>query len=159
MRNITYMYNVGDVVELKLKHQANLLLPNGEVVFATRVKIEECRDYNGPCYKFEGVHGFYKEACINQRLVVASVNSACRDEAEGGYTLQDPLPSCDTRDSGEPEKDLKWNEAKWVEALFQRGEYHCSKCGGFALHKSDGTENPTSFCPHCGKKMINWEEV
>ena len=71
MRKITYKYNTGDVVELKLKHQANLLLPNGEVVLATRVKIEERRDYNGPCYKFEGVQGFYKEACINQRITVA----------------------------------------------------------------------------------------
>jgi rubrerythrin len=51
-------------------------------------------------------------------------------------------------------KELKDTKAHW-ELVFMPEEYNCSVCGGFALHKSDGTEVLSKFCPHCGKYMTN----
>jgi hypothetical protein len=49
------------------------------------------------------------------------------------------------------------NKAFWKESCMP-GEYMCSNCSCFAMHKSDGTESPTKFCPHCGELMTNWED-
>ena len=66
MRNITYKYNVGDCVVLKPRHAICVdICPDGSLIKIYRVKIAERRDYNGPAYRFEGVYGFFKEACIN----------------------------------------------------------------------------------------------
>ena len=53
-----------------------------------------------------------------------------------------------------PPQELKDTQAEW-RLTFMPGEYNCSNCGGFALHRSDGTEVLSKFCPHCGKRMIN----
>jgi hypothetical protein len=157
MRNITYKYNVGDIVALKPNHYYEAEI-NGTKVLVTAAEIVERKDYNGPCYALGGSGCFWKEACF-AGLAMELKNRLYSYEGAEVYTDLPTELSCDTESSGESEKDLKWNEAKWVEALFQRGEYYCSRCGGFALHKSDGTENPTPFCPHCGKTMINFEEA
>ena len=159
MSIIHYRYNVGDIVKFKVRFHPSASCGLKERAGTTAKIAGRALPYNDrPHYYLEGEEAIFPETCF-AGLAAEPVNSVCREEAAGANTLQGHMPSCDTRDSEEPENELKWNEAKWVEALFQRGEYHCSKCGGFALHKSDGTENPTSFCPHCGKKMINWEEV
>jgi hypothetical protein len=79
MRNITYKYSVGDIVELKPKHYIEQHIGNEEVVYLKTVKIIVKKDYCGPCYKFEGVPGFYKEACI-KRLIEAVKFDAYDDE-------------------------------------------------------------------------------
>lgn len=52
-----------------------------------------------------------------------------------------------------PPQELTETQARWK--MMFPGEYACTACGGFALHKSDGTEVLSAFCPHCGKLMIN----
>lgn len=63
MRNITYKYNVGDVVELKPKYHywTNVM---GTPVLISAAEIVERRDYNGPAYALGGCTGFYKENCF-----------------------------------------------------------------------------------------------
>lgn len=51
-----------------------------------------------------------------------------------------------------PPQELAETQAKWK--MMFPGEYACTACGGFALHKSDGTEVLSAFCPHCGKTMV-----
>ena len=53
-----------------------------------------------------------------------------------------------------PPQEKKDTEAAW-KVTFLPGEYSCTSCGGFALHKSDGTEVLSPFCPHCGKAMTS----
>lgn len=53
-----------------------------------------------------------------------------------------------------PPQEKKDTEAAW-KLTFLPGEYSCTSCGGFALHKSDGTEVLSAFCPHCGKAMTS----
>jgi hypothetical protein len=68
MSNITYKYNVGDIVELKPKHRIKVKVDGVDNEFElASVKVVERRDYNGPAYRFEGVCGFYKEDCIRSR--------------------------------------------------------------------------------------------
>ena len=65
MRNITYKYKVGDIVVLKPEHQPEVEIPYvGSKIRVGLVKIIDCRDYDGPTYKFEGLDGYYQEACI-----------------------------------------------------------------------------------------------
>lgn len=70
MRNIEYKYRVGDMVVLKPRHAICVdICPDGSLIKIYRVKIAERRDYNGPAYRFEGVYGFFKEACINDECI------------------------------------------------------------------------------------------
>lgn len=53
-----------------------------------------------------------------------------------------------------PPQEKNETVASW-KLTFLPGEYSCTSCGGFALHKSDGTEVLSAFCPHCGKAMTS----
>ena len=65
MRNITYKYKVGDIVVLKPEHQPIIVIDWTDTkVKVSTVKIIDRRDYNCPTYKFEGLDGYYQEACI-----------------------------------------------------------------------------------------------
>ena len=82
MRNITYKYRVGDVVELKPKHRINTKVNDKEFLLS-EVIIEECRDYDGPCYRFVGDNTFYKEACIKTLVSGSFLSDVWAYEAEG----------------------------------------------------------------------------
>lgn len=70
MRNITYKYNVGDWVILKRKHWiCDEIDEDGVECRISIVQITDRRDYNGPCYKFYDVKGYYQEACIQQKYL------------------------------------------------------------------------------------------
>ena len=95
MRNITYKYNVGDVVALKPKHYFETEVM-GTKVLMTAAEVVERRDYNGPCYALGGCAGFWQEACFEGLASETSKNSLCPDEAVGADTLQGPETNCDT---------------------------------------------------------------
>lgn len=63
MRQITYKYKVGDTIKFKRKYgpTASDILHS---LARCTAKIVECRDYNGPCYRLEGIDGFFKEGCF-----------------------------------------------------------------------------------------------
>ena len=113
MKNITYKYNLGDVVKFKDKfHSPTCGLKGLE---GTTGVVEERRDYNGPCYKLAGMNSFCKESCFEGPAL--SKNFTCRDEAVGADTLQGPETNCDTGDFGEFEV-LPLEEAKWYRISF-----------------------------------------
>ena len=93
MRNITYKYNVGDVIKFKNKFH-NTCSCGLKGLEGTTGIVEERRDYAGPCYKLVGGNSFYKESCFEGPAV--SKNFTCRDEAAGADTLQGPETKCDT---------------------------------------------------------------
>jgi ribosomal protein L21E len=63
MRQITYKYKVGDTV--KFKDKFNKSATSCLKKFAGRTaRITEQRDYNGPCYRLEGIEGFFTERCF-----------------------------------------------------------------------------------------------
>ncbi len=106
MRNITYKYNVGDVVKFKNKfHSPTCGLKGLE---GTTGVVEERRDYNGPCYKLAGMDSFCKESCFEGPAL--SKNFTCRDEADGANTLQGPETKLNTEDSGESDDRAKYRE-------------------------------------------------
>lgn len=82
MRNITYKYNIGDVVELKPKHRATVNV-GGKYITLSTVIIVERRDYDGPCYRFTGDPTFYKEACIKALVSGSFLSDVWAYEAEG----------------------------------------------------------------------------
>jgi hypothetical protein len=92
MRNITYKYNLGDVVKFKDKfHSPTCGLKGLE---GTTAVIADRRDYNGPCYELAGGDGFYKETCFEGPALSKFLTQ--RDEAIGADTLQGPETKCDT---------------------------------------------------------------
>ena len=93
MRNITYKYNVGDIVKFKDKFHSTASCDLASLVGTTGV-VEERRDYNGPCYKLVGGDCFYKEACFAGPAL--SKNFTCRTEAVEVETLQGFETNCDT---------------------------------------------------------------
>jgi hypothetical protein len=113
MRNITYKYNLGDVVKFKDKFHSPTCGLNG--LEGTTGVVEERRDYNGPCYKLAGMDSFCKESCFEGPAL--SKNFTCRDEATGADTLQGPEAKCDTESSGESKKKTKTNIVLLTEAL------------------------------------------
>jgi hypothetical protein len=117
MRNIIYKYNVGDIVELKEKHRPEVEIPYvGAKVKVGLCKITEHRDYNGPCYRFEGLDGFWQEACI-AGLATESEFLAQQALVSKVAKEQGPETKCDTGDSGEFEV-LPLEEAKWYRISF-----------------------------------------
>ena len=93
MRNITYKYNLGDVVRFKSKFHESASCGLAELA-GTQGVVEDRRDYNGPCYKLAGGDSFIKESCFEGPAV--SKNFTCRDEATGADTLQGLETKCDT---------------------------------------------------------------
>ena len=85
MRNITYKYNIGDVVELKPKHRVTVNV-GGKYITLSTVIIVERRDYNGPAYRFEGINAFYKENCIAGRAPESFLNDVYDSETKGPNT-------------------------------------------------------------------------
>jgi hypothetical protein len=114
MRNITYKYNLGDVVRFKSKFHESASWGLAELA-DTQGVVEERRDYNGPCYKLAGMDSFCKESCFEGPAL--SKNFTCRDEAAEANTLQGPETKCDTESSGEPKKKTKTNIVLLTEAL------------------------------------------
>jgi hypothetical protein len=93
MRNITYKYNLGDVVRFKSKFHESASCGLAELA-GTQGVVEERRDYNGPCYKLAGMDQFFIEKCFDGS--VASKFFTQRDEDAGADTLQGPEAKCDT---------------------------------------------------------------
>ena len=65
MRVITYKYDIGDTVKIKEKLHTSASCRLKELA-GTVAKIEDKRDYNGPCYKLEGIEGFFVERSLLQ---------------------------------------------------------------------------------------------
>lgn len=62
MRNITYKYNIGDTVYIKMAFAAPT---TGLADLAgVKAKVVGRRDYNGPCYQLEGLTGYFQESTI-----------------------------------------------------------------------------------------------
>jgi hypothetical protein len=93
MRNITYKYNLGDVVRFKSKFHESASCGLAELA-GTQGVVEDRRDYNGPCYKLAGMDQFFTEKCFDGS--VASKFFTQRDEVVGADTLQGPETKCDT---------------------------------------------------------------
>jgi len=93
MRNITYKYNLGDVVRFKSKFHESASCGLAELA-GTQGVVEDRRDYNGPCYKLAGMDQFFTEKCFDGS--VASKFFTQRDETAGADTLQGPETKCDT---------------------------------------------------------------
>lgn len=110
-------------------------------------KVLNCRMTDtGIEYKLRGCYGWWKEEHLSLKPEVPKF-SPSRDEAVG----------LDTNTLKVENVSESKNKAFWKESCMP-GEYMCSNCSCFAMHKSDGTESPTKFCPHCGKLMTNWED-
>lgn len=95
MKNITYKYNVGDIVKFKDKFHPTASCD----LFAlagTTARITQRVDYGKPTYCIEGHDGVFAERCFEGLSSEASKNSLCRDEAVGADTLQGPETKCDT---------------------------------------------------------------
>jgi hypothetical protein len=63
MEKITYKYNVGDRLQFKKKFHATASCGLKALAGCT-AKVTERRDYNGPCYRLEGLDGFFTEKCF-----------------------------------------------------------------------------------------------
>lgn len=63
MRQITFKYEVGDVVKFKDKFHPSASCGLKALVGCT-AKVIERRDYDGPCYRLEGLDGFFTENCF-----------------------------------------------------------------------------------------------
>lgn len=63
MRQITYKYKVNDVVKFKEKFNPSATSCLKRYAGQT-AKVIEQRDYNGPCYRLEGIDGFFTERCF-----------------------------------------------------------------------------------------------
>ena len=98
MRNITYKYNLGDVVRFKSKFNESASCGLAELAGTQGVVVDR-RDYNGPCYKLAGTNQFFTEKCFDGS--VASKFFTQRDEAVEADTLQGQETKRDTVDSGE----------------------------------------------------------
>ena len=114
MKNITYKYNLGDIVRFKSKFHESASCGLAELA-GTQGVVEDRRDYNGPCYKLAGMDQFFTEKCFDGS--VASKFFTQRDEASGADTLQSSETNGDTGDSGELEV-LPLEEAKWYRISF-----------------------------------------
>jgi hypothetical protein len=130
MRNITYKYNLGDVVKFKDKfHSPTCGLKGFE---GTTGVVEERRDYNGPCYKLAGMDSFCKESCFEGPAL--SKNFTCRDETVGANTLQGPETKCDTESSGESGR--KWYRISFSAKLTADDLRAMKKCFFDAMNES-----------------------
>ncbi len=95
MRNITYKYNVGDVVRFK-DHFHRYASCGLKERAGTTAKIVERIDYGGATYRLEGITGVFKQGCFAGLASETSKNSLCRDEAGGADTLLGPETNCGT---------------------------------------------------------------
>lgn len=77
MRNITYKYNVGDVIKFKNKFH-NTCSCGLKGLEGTTGIVEERRDYAGPCYKLVGGNSFYKESCFEGPAVSKTLRVATK---------------------------------------------------------------------------------
>lgn len=100
MRNISYKYNIGDVVALKPDHyfEADVM---GQKVLITAAEILERKDYNGPCYALGGSSCFWKEACF-AGIANELKNRLYSYEGAEVYTDLPVESSCDIESSSEP---------------------------------------------------------
>lgn len=93
MRQITYKYNIGDVIRFKEKF--NKTTTSCLKKFASRAaKVTERRDYNGPCYRLEGIEGFFTERCFTGIVEVSmdtrtATNKVLELAEEGAIAWQD----------------------------------------------------------------------
>jgi hypothetical protein len=131
MRNISYKYNLGDVVRFKSKFHESASCGLAELA-GTQGVVEERRDYNGPCYKLAGMNQFFTEKCFDGS--VASKFFTQRDEAVGADTFQGPETNCDTGDSGESES--KWYRISFSAKLSPDDLRAMKKCFFDAMNES-----------------------
>lgn len=62
MRNISYKYNVGDIVQIKMTFaQPSCGLAS---MAGIKAKVVARYDYNGPCYELEGLSGLFQETTL-----------------------------------------------------------------------------------------------
>ena len=59
-RDITYKYDVGDRIKFKKKYGPNASPILHSLAGCTAVVVER-RNYNGPCYRLDGLDGFFQE--------------------------------------------------------------------------------------------------
>lgn len=95
MRNITYKYNVGDVVKFKDKFHPTASCDLFSLA-GTAARITQRADYGKPTYCIEGHDGVFTETCFIGLASEVSKNSLYHDEAAGADTLQGPETKCDT---------------------------------------------------------------
>lgn len=131
MRNITYKYNLGDVVRFKFKFHESASCGLAELA-GTQGVVEDRRDYNGPCYKLAGMDQFFTEKCFDGS--VASKFFTQRDEDSEVATLQGPETKCDTEDSGESES--KWYRISFSAKLSADDLRAMKKCFFDAMNES-----------------------
>ena len=131
MRNITYKYNLGDVVRFKSKFHESASCGLAELA-GTQGVVEDRRDYNGPCYKLAGMDQFFTEKCFDGS--VASKFFTQRDEDSKVATLQGPETKCDTEDSGE--SDSKWYRISFSAKLSADDLRAMKKCFFDAMNES-----------------------
>ena len=67
MRNITYKYNIGDIVKFKEKFPPSAACGLAEKASST-AKVVERKDYGGPAYRLEGHGEWFKEGCFAGRV-------------------------------------------------------------------------------------------
>lgn len=145
MRNITYKYNIGDIVELKPENSFDMEFC-GSHIRVTSVRIVERRYYDCPCYRFEGFDGFWEENCI-LGLREGTKNDLYDEETEG----QDNLPTKEKDASGNENRAI-WHYSK-VDPVFI-----CSNCQCSALNDYRGRSTASKYCPHCGEYMTNHQQ-
>ena len=131
MRNITYKYNLGDVVRFKSKFHESASCGLAELA-GTQGVVEDRRDYNGPCYKLAGMDQFFTEKCFDGS--VASKFFTQRDEDSKVATLQGPETKCDTEDSSE--SDSKWYRISFSAKLSADDLRAMKKCFFDAMNES-----------------------
>jgi hypothetical protein len=131
MRNITYRYNLGDVVRFKSKFHESASCGLAELA-GTQGVVEDRRDYNGPCYKLAGMDQFFTEKCFDGS--VTSKFFTQRDETTGADTLQGPETKGDKEDSGEPES--KWYRISFSAKLSPDDLRAMKKCFFDAMNES-----------------------
>lgn len=72
MKTIDYYYNVGDTVQIKESFGSTASCDLKKLASQV-VTITERRDYNGPCYKFEGTGSWFQERESNSRISNKSI--------------------------------------------------------------------------------------
>lgn len=145
MRNITYKYNIGDLVRFKNKFHPTASCGLREVAGQV-ARIIDRKDYAGPAYAIEGSpNTFYKEACFAGPAVLSV------DTPEGTISTEvvKHHGAEINRVTGHPSE---FNEAEWQVSGAFDDFLKCSNCGESWPW---ATAAYFLFCPRCGKHMTN----
>lgn len=67
MRQVTYKYNIGDIVKFKDKFHPCASCGLKERA-GTTAKVVDRLDYGGATYRLEGITGLFKERCFANQL-------------------------------------------------------------------------------------------